>query len=183
MNATNKTLSTTHEMDDSDVQNLSLDHDNDKSMKNNKRQSSSIKSLLTRKYLSVSLSTSANVTTKQKKPRNSFRYFPHFLKRSHSTSTDVSIIPTTNNRQDQFVADSAHQNVQTRTSGEFDSMHKITSNTSGTCNTNSAVLVAISEEGNSVPMNQENRLDTINNHVDHVNLNQSDSGTSIHQCI
>jgi hypothetical protein len=72
------------------INELSLDNNNNNNSNNitNGHKRSSIKSLIIKKFQPLTVSTSVNITTKQKKPRTSFR---QFLKRSHSTNTDLSI--------------------------------------------------------------------------------------------
>ncbi len=144
------------------------DEENHKTVKINGQQRSSIKSLLTKKFQPLTTSTSINITTKQKKPRTSFKHFSQFLKRSHSTNTDLSTIATTNNQS----MDLVYQSLQIKSnSNELDSNHALRLNT----NSNNTALVSISEEENPLPIKQQNKSKIIDdNVVDDSNPNQSD---------
>jgi len=142
------------------------DEENHKTVKINGQQRSSIKTLFTKKFQPLTTSTSINITTKQKKPRTSFKHFSQFLKRSHSTNTDLSTIATTNNQS----IDLVYQSLQIKSSNELDSNHTLRSNT----NSNNTALVPISEEENPLPIKQQNKSKIIDDNVGDSNPNQSD---------
>jgi hypothetical protein len=159
MNINNKKSSISRDISFDNIKDTFNDGENNKTIKTNgQQQRSSIKSLLTKKFQPLTTSTSINITTKQKKPRNSFRHFSQFLKRSHSTNTDLSTIATTNNQS----IDLVYQSLQIKSSNEFDSIHT---------NTNNTALVSISEEENPLPIKQQNKSKIIDNDS---NPNQSD---------
>ncbi|CAF4632851.1 unnamed protein product, partial [Rotaria magnacalcarata] len=98
-----------------------------------------------------------------KKRRTSFRHFSQFLKRSHSTNTDLSTIATNSNVQQQqqqqqqqqpakLPADFIYQRLHTKLVDENDSSFITRSNTSIMCNSSGSALVPISEEENPLPM-------------------------------
>ncbi|CAF4536160.1 unnamed protein product, partial [Rotaria magnacalcarata] len=70
-------------------------------------QYTQIKNLLTKKFhpstttINETASQPEKLNIKQKKRRTSFRHFSQFLKRSHSTNTDLSTIATNSNVQQQ----------------------------------------------------------------------------------
>lgn len=68
------------------------DEENDQRKKSstNEHQRHSIKKMFTKKFQPLTTSASINITSKPKKSKNSFRHFSHFLKRSHSTNSDLS---------------------------------------------------------------------------------------------
>jgi hypothetical protein len=155
---------------------------------------SSIKSLLTKTFHPL---TSPNISDqptkseiKQKKRRSSFRNFSQFLKRSHSTNTDLSIIATnppsnTNDQQQtKLTADLIYQRLHSKQIDDHDSSFLTRSNTSVMCNGSGTALVPISEEENPIPIKQQNRLKTTN--IDdedyyYDNTTRSDSGVLTHQ--
>lgn len=170
----------------------------------NLSQRSSIKSLLTKKFYPSSSTTSpttinfqtttastTKIDIKQKKRRTSFRNFSQFLKRSHSTNTDLSTIAsnnTSNNNQDiqqnKMTADLIYQRLHSKQFDDNDSSFLTRSNTSIMCNGSGTALVPISEEENPIPIKQQNRLKTT--HIDdedyyYDNTTRSDSGALTHQ--
>lgn len=139
---------------------------NNKTSKTNGQQRSSIKSLLTKKFQPLSSSASINITTKQKKPRNSFRNFSQFLKRSHSSHNELS---TTNDQPTIVVPDLVYQSFPITSSDEYDSIYPTTrSNTSLSNSTtnNNTTLVPISEEDNPLPIKQQNKSKINNENID-----------------
>ncbi|CAF4702658.1 unnamed protein product [Rotaria sp. Silwood1] len=163
-------------------------------------QYSSIKNLFTKKFHpSTTATTSNNETTtateatklnvKQKKRRTSFRHFSQFLKRSHSTNTDLSTLATnntsnSNDQQNKLTADIIYQRLHTKQIDENDSSFITRSNTSIMCNGSGTALVPISEEENPLPTKQQNRLKTTN--IDdedyyYDNTIRSDSAALTHQ--
>ncbi|CAF4527300.1 unnamed protein product [Rotaria socialis] len=199
MSFTNKKSSNIRDINFNHIKESSLDDDddnnnnnnntenNDNTIKTHEKQRSSFKSLLTKKFQPLTVSSSVNITAKQKKPRNSFRQFSQFLKRSHSTNTDLSVIAKSNNQQSSHNVNLVHQHVQPEFSDEFNSTHLTRSNTTVICNANSATLVPISEEENCLPIKQQqqqqNRLKSSNDHVDQNNPNQMNNGMTTHQPI
>ncbi|CAF3527658.1 unnamed protein product [Rotaria socialis] len=172
--------------DDNNNNNNNNTENNDNTIKTHEKQRSSFKSLLTKKFQPLTVSSSVNITAKQKKTRNSFRQFSQFLKRSHSTNTDLSVIAKSNNQQSSHNVNLVHQHVQPEFSDEFYSTHLTRSNTTVICNANSATLVPISEEENCLPIKQQqqqNRLKSSNDHVDQTNPNQMNNGMTTHQPI
>ncbi|CAF1452419.1 unnamed protein product [Adineta steineri] len=167
----------------------------------------SIKSLLTKKFYPSTTTTNINNETinqpikieiKQKKRRTSFRNLSQFLKRSHSTSTDLSTIASnhtsTNNDQQQqqqqqqqqnkLTADLIYQRLHSKQMDDTDSSFITRSNTSIMCNGSGHALVPISEEENPLPTKQINRLRTTNIDDDdyyYDNTTRSDSGVLTHQ--
>ena len=113
-----------------------------------------------------------NITPKQKKSRTSFRPFSHFLKRSHSANTDLSVA----NAQP-----SADQVVPLESSQQSEFKNITPSNTSTMSNSASTALVTISEEGNPANTKQPNTLKVQPNDVDATSVNQSNSGLLTHQ--
>lgn len=169
-------------------------------------QRSSIKSLITKKFQSSTSSnhnnhenatTTSSSTTqinktenKQKKRRTSFRQFSQFLKRSHSTNTDLSTIASNStsirpdNQQNKLPADLIYQRVQAKQFDDNDSTFLTRSNTSIMCNGSGTALVPISEEENPIPIKPINRLKTTN--IDdedyyYDNTARPDSGALTHQ--
>ena len=172
-------------------------------------QRSSLKSLLTKKLHSstsfnhnnesatTTTASNTNITsqqpkteTKQKKRRTSFRHFSQFLKRSHSTNTDLSTIASnhTSNHQDnqqtRIPADLIYQRLQAKVFDETESAFLTRSNTSIMCNGSGTALVPISEEENPVPIKPVNRLKATN--IDdedyyYDNTTRPDSGGLTHQ--
>jgi len=150
---------------------------------------SSIKSYLTKTFHPL---TSPNISDqptkseiKPKKRRSSFRNFSQFLKRSHSTNTDLSIIATnppsnTNDQQqNKLTADLIYQRLHSKQIDDHDSSFITRSNTSVMCNGSGTALVPISEEENPIPIKQQHRLKTTN--IDdedyyYDNTTRSDSG-------
>ncbi|CAF2793866.1 unnamed protein product [Rotaria sp. Silwood2] len=183
LNLSNKKSSNTRDINFNDINDLSLDSNNDTTIKTNEKHRSSIKSLLTKKFQPLTVSSSVNITAKPKKPRNSFRQFSHFLKRSHSTNTDLSTIAKATNQQNSLNADLVYPYLQTRISDNSDSTYPTCLSTSLICNTNGTTLVPISEEENSLPIQQQNRLQQTYDNIDQMSSNQSDSGTLMHQYI
>jgi hypothetical protein len=152
MDFNNKKSSVARDISFDNLQDILQDDNQDKTRRSTNGQSrSSIKSLITRRFQPLTTSTSMNIPNKQKKPRTSFRHFPQFLKRSHSTNTDLS---TTNNQL-------VHQNLPIKSSDEFLARSSI--------NTNSSGLVPISEEDNPLPIKSK----TISNDIDDSNPNHS----------
>lgn len=133
---------------------------NNKTTKTNGHQRSSIKSMLTKKFQPLSSSASINITTKQKKPRNSFRHFSQFLKRSQSTNTDLSSI----NNEQPIVPDLVCKSLQISSSNEYDSTHPTARSSINT--NNNTTLVPISEEDNPLPIKQQNKSKTNNDNID-----------------
>ena len=169
-------------------------------------QRSSIKSLITKKFHSSTSSNNnnnhENATTnssttpmnktesKQKKRRTSFRQFSQFLKRSHSTNTDLSTIASNNtsirpdNQQNKIPADLIYQRLQAKKFDDTESTFLTRSNTSIMCNGSGKALVPISEEENPIPIKPANRLITTN--IDdedyyYDNTTRPDSGALTHQ--
>lgn len=168
-------------------------------------QRSSLKSLLTKKLHSStsfhhhpneSATTTTNINeqtkteTKQKKRRTSFRHFSQFLKRSHSTNTDLSTIASNHtsnrpdNQQNKLPADLIYQRLQAKQFEETESAFLTRSNTSIMCNGSGTALVPISEEENPVPIKPVNRLKATN--IDdedyyYDNATRPDSGGLTHQ--
>jgi hypothetical protein len=161
---------------------------------------SSIKSLLSKKFHPAS--TTANTTTesakadqtkvemKPKKRRTSFRHFSQFLKRSHSTNTNLSTIATSLTSTDQhqstnpITADLIYQRLHQKSYDEPDSSFITRSNTSIMCTSSGTALVPISEEENPVPIKQVHRHKA--NHGDeddyyYDNTTRSDSAALTHQ--
>jgi hypothetical protein len=155
MDIFNKKSSITRDISFDNINDLPLDNNNNTTTnKTNGHKRSSIKSLLIKRFQPLAVSSSVNITTKQKKPRTSFR---HFLKRSHSTNTDLSVTP---NQPNQFPTMPVSQSLQVDTR----------SNTSSICTSNSTALVPISEEENPTQINQQHKLTT--NNIDDNNPNQ-----------
>jgi len=182
------------------IKSLTIDESTKTKSESNGSSRSSIKSLLSKKFYSHS--TSSNETNnadsnknemKQKKRRTSFRHFSQFLKRSHSTNTDLSTIasnhPTSNSQNQstnsQLTADLIYQRLHGKLYDENDSTFLTRSNTSIMCNSSGTALVPISEEENPVPIKSSTRLKS--NHVEeedyyYDNTNRSDSaGALTHQ--
>jgi hypothetical protein len=166
MDINNKKSTVPRDISFDNLNDIIHDGDNDKTRKTNGQQRSSIKSLLTKKFQPLTTSASINITTKQKKPRNSFRHFSQFLKRSHSTNTDLSTIAAPNNQSNDLV----YQNLQIKSSTEFDPNYTTRSNN----NNNNTGLVPISEEENPLPIKQQIKSKILNDDIDDSNLNQSD---------
>ncbi|UJR35762.1 hypothetical protein I4U23_028510 [Adineta vaga] len=159
---------------------------------------SSIKSILTKKFYpsttNESTSQPAKTDIKPKKRRTSFRNLSQFLKRSHSTNTDLSTIATNHTSinhdqqqqhlQNKVTADLIYQRLHARHIDDHDSSFLTRSNTSIMCNGSGSALVPISEEENPIPTKQSNRLKTTQ--VDdedyyYDNTTRSDSGVLTHQ--
>ncbi|CAF4067008.1 unnamed protein product [Rotaria magnacalcarata] len=192
MSFTNKKSSNIRDINFNHIKESSLDDDNndnstennDNTIKTHEKQRSSFKSLLTKKFQPLTVSSSVNITAKQKKPRNSFRQFSQFLKRSHSTNTDLSVIAKSNNQQSSHNVNLVYQHVQPEFFDDFNSTYLTRSNTTVICNANNTTLVPISEEENCLPIKQQqNRLKSSNDHVDQTNPNQMDNGMTTHQSI
>ena len=181
------------------IKSLTLDEPTKTKSESNGSSRSSIKSLLSKTFQSHSTSNeTANADpnrneTKPKKRRPSFRHFSQFLKRSHSTNTDLSTIAsnhptsTSHNQQSnsQLTADLIYQRLHGKLYDEADSSFLTRSNTSIMCNSSGTALVPISEEENPVPLKASTRLKS--NHVEeedyyYDNTNRSDSaGALTHQ--
>jgi len=170
MDINNKKSSVTRDISFDNLKDVLSDNNTDKTIKTNGQPRSTIKSLLTKKFQPLTTSASINITTKQKKPRTSFRHFSQFLTRSHSTNTDLSTITTTNNQQNPMTTELVYQSLQLKSSNEYDSIYKTRSNT----NTNNTALVPISEEENPLPIKQQNKSKIIYDNGDDSNPNQSD---------
>ncbi|CAF0824742.1 unnamed protein product [Rotaria sp. Silwood1] len=183
MHVTNKKSSNKRDINFNDINDVSLDSNNNTTIKTNEKQRSSIKSLLTKKFQPLTVSSSVNITDKPKKPRNSFRHFPHFLKRSHSTNTDLSTIAKTNHQQNSLNIDMVYPHLQTQISANADSAYTTCLSTSLISNPNGTTLVPISEEENYFPIQQQNRLKSPYDNIDHMSSNQSDSGTLTRQYV
>ncbi|CAF1062210.1 unnamed protein product [Adineta steineri] len=159
IDTTNKKSNITHDMSFDNINEISLESNNDST--NNGHHRSSIKSLFTKKSHNAPLSHSVNITPKQKKSRTSFRPFSNFLKRSQSTTTDLA---TSNNQS------STDQSVPTRSSQENDLTYLTRLNTNAVNNNNTTTstgLVPISEEDNPI----QNKLDKISVDVNNSNSN------------
>jgi len=164
---------------------------------------SSIKSLFTKKSHPLTTTTNNNNETtttttqptklelKQKKRRSSFRNFSQFLKRSHSTNTDLSTIASTNTsnnkdiQQNKLTADLIYQRLHSKQYDDNDSSFLTRSNTSIMCNGSGTALVPISEEENTIPIKQQNRLKPTNiddeDYYYYDNTTRSDSGAITYQ--
>lgn len=149
-----------------------MDHSlHEKSHKANGHHRSSIKSLLTKKFHPASGSTSVNITPKQKKSRTSFRPFSQFLKRSHSTNTDLAL-PTSHP-----TVELIDQRIPSKSSQEPE-VANVTRPTTNTLSTSvNTGLVPISEEDHPI----QSKLQIKTNDIDEANLNRSDSGISTSQ--
>lgn len=138
---------------------------------------SSIKSLLSRTFHTHSSNSTSNENQsndpnksefKPKKRRTSFRQFSQFLKRSHSTNTDLSTIATShtsknvNQRSNQATADLIYQRLHAKLHDDTDSSFITRSNTSIMCNTSGTALVPISEEENPIPSKTTSQLKSNN---------------------
>jgi hypothetical protein len=181
------------------IKSLTFDEPIKSKSEQNPSHRSSIKSLITRKFhpLTTSTSNTNDATSqpikseiKQKKRRSSFRNFSQFLKRSHSTNTDLSTIAihnTSNNKDIQsnkLTADLIYQRLHTKPYDDTDSSFLTRSNTSIMCNGGGTALVPISEEENPLPIKQQTRLKTTNIDDDdyyYDNTTRSDSGALTHQ--
>jgi hypothetical protein len=132
------------------------DDNSDKTRRStNGQPRSSIKSLIAKKFQPLTTSTSMNIPNKQKKPRNSFRHFSQFLKRSHSTNTDLS---TTNNELVQ-------QTLPIKPLDEFDMNLP--------ARTNNSELVPISEEDNPLLIKSKpisDNIDDSNPNAPHISI-------------
>ncbi|CAF3468617.1 unnamed protein product [Rotaria socialis] len=162
-------------------------------------QYTQIKNLLTKKFhpstttINETATQPEKINIKQKKRRTSFRHFSQFLKRSHSTNTDLSTIATNNttnsNVQQQqqpakLPADFIYQRLHTKLIDENDSSFITRSNTSIMCNSSGSALVPISEEENPLPMKTQIRskptnIDDEDYYYD--NTVRPDSGALTHQ--
>ncbi|CAF2758487.1 unnamed protein product [Rotaria sp. Silwood2] len=165
---------------------------------------SSIKNLFIKKFHPLTTTTTTTATTsnnettttqpaklnvKQKKRRTSFRHFSQFLKRSHSTNTDLSTLAAnntsnSNDQQNKLTADIIYQRLHTKKIDENESSFITRSNTSIMCNGSGTALVPISEEENPLPTKQQNRLKATN--IDdedyyYDNTTRSDSAALTHQ--
>jgi hypothetical protein len=184
------------------IKSLTVDEPIKSKSEQNPSQRSSLKSLLTKKFHpSTATTTIVDETTttttqptkleiKQKKRRTSFRHFSQFLKRSHSTNTDLSTIVTNNTSnnkdipQNKLTADLIYQRLHSKQFDDNDSSFLTRSNTSIMCNGSGTALVPISEEENPIPIKQQNRLKSTN--IDdedyyYDNTTRSDSGALTHQ--
>ena len=144
---------------------------------------SSIKSLLSKTFHPLTTnnnnnqSTTTKIDIKPKKRRTSFRNFSQFLKRSHSTNTDLSTIAINNNnnnnnnlitsntkdnQQNKITADIIYKQLHTKKTDDYDSSFLTRSTTSIICNGSGTALVPISEEENPIPIKQQNKLKTTN---------------------
>ncbi|CAF3523228.1 unnamed protein product [Rotaria sordida] len=183
MNKANKKSSNIRDINFKHINDVPLDNNCDTTIKTNEKQRSSIKSLLTKKFQPLAVSSSININAKPKKPRNSFRQFSHFLKRSHSTNTDLSTIAKPNNQYNSFNGDFIHSHLQTKIANPSDATYTTNISASLTCNTNNTTLVPICEEENSLPIQQQNRLKLTSDNSDQISSNQSDTGTLTHEFI
>ena len=179
------------------IKSLTLDEPIKTKSEQNPSHRPSIKSLLTKKFHPLTLANipdeattqPTKIETKQKKRRSSFRNFSQFLKRSHSTNTDLSIIATNNTsnnhdpqqqqQQNKLTADLIYQRLHSKQMDDNDSSFITRSNTSIMCNGSGSALVPISEEENPIPIKQQNRLKATN--IDdedyyYDNTTRSDSG-------
>jgi hypothetical protein len=185
------------------IKSLTFDEPIKTKSEQNPSHRSSIKSLFTKKFHPLTTTTNNNndeTTTKtiqptklelkQKKRRSSFRNFSQFLKRSHSTNTDLSTIASTNTsntkdiQQNKLTADLIYQRLHSKQFDDNDSSFLTRSNTSIMCNGSGTALVPISEEENPIPIKQQNRLKPTN--IDdedyyYDNTIRSDSGALTHQ--
>jgi hypothetical protein len=183
------------------IKSLTFDEPIKSKSEQNPPQRSSIKSLITKKFYPLTTTTTSNnndetttqptkIETKQKRRRPSFRNFSQFLKRSHSTNTDLAIIATNNtsNNKDiqpnKLTADLIYQRLHSKQYEDNDSSFLTRSNTSIMCNGSGTALVPISEEENPLPIKQQTRLKTTN--IDdedyyYDNTTRSDSGALTHQ--
>ena len=183
------------------IKSLTFDDTPKSKAEQNGSQRSSIKSLLAKTFhpSSSSSTTATNTTaaidpaksdTKQKKRRTSFRNFSHFLKRSHSTNTDLSTIAThtTSSYHDQqqpkLTADLIYQRLHAKTYDEADSSFLTRSNTSIMCNSSGTALVPISEEENPIQIKPSHRLKPT--HIDdedyyYDNTTRADNGVLTYQ--
>jgi hypothetical protein len=180
------------------IKSLTVDEPIKSKLEQNPTQRSSIKSLLTKKFHPLTTTTITDETTtqptkieiKHKKRRSSFRNFSQFLKRSHSTNTDLSTIATNNTsnnknpQQNKLTADLIYQRLHSKQYDDNDLSFITRSNTSIMCNGSGTALVPISEEENPLPIKQQTRLQTTN--IDdedyyYDNTTRSDSGALTHQ--
>jgi hypothetical protein len=186
------------------IKGLTFDEPIKSKSEQNPSHRSSIKSLLMKKFHPISTTTNDPTTTpptkleiKQKKRRTSFRNFSQFLKRSHSTNTDLSTIATNNTsnnkdyqqpqhqqQENKLTADLIYQRLHSKRIEDNDSSFITRSNTSIMCNGSGTALVPISEEENPIPIKQQNRLKTTN--IDdedyyYDNTTRSDSGALTNQ--
>ncbi|CAF1609675.1 unnamed protein product [Adineta ricciae] len=184
------------------IKSLTFDDNTKSKSQPNPPNRSSIKSILTKKFhpsaTNESISQPTKTEIKPKKRRTSFRHLSQFLKRSHSTNTDLSTIASnhTSNDHDQhqqqqqqqiqnkLTADLIYQRLHTKQIDDHDSSFLTRSNTSIMCNGSGTALVPISEEENPIPMKQSNRLKTTQ--IDdedyyYDNTTRSDSGVLTHQ--
>ena len=184
------------------IKSLTMDEPPKPKSESNGSTRSSIKSMLSKKFHPHSSTNSSPshepATTdppkpelKPKKRRTSFRHFSQFLKRSHSTNTDLSKIvssSTSTNADPQpknpLTADLIYQRLHAKPYDEPDSSFITRSNTSIMCNSGGSSLVPISEEENPVPVRQSDRLRP--NHIDeedyyYDNNTRSDSGALTQQ--
>lgn len=163
------------------IKSLTFDEPMKPKSEQNSSHRSSIKSLLTKKFNPLSSSTSAHVNdetadqsshtksdVKQKKRRSSFRNFSQFLKRSHSTNTDLSMIasnPISTNvdtQSNKITADLIYQRLHSKQFDDIDSSFLTRSNTSILCNGSGSALVPISEEENPIPIKQQTKYKPTN---------------------
>lgn len=186
------------------IKSLTFDEPIKSKSEQNSSHRSSIKSLLTKKLNSLSSSTSVNINdesvnqsnnnhksdVKHKKRRSSFRNFSQFLKRSHSTNTDLSTIasnPTSTNvdtQQSKITADLIYQRLHSKQFDDAESSFLTRSNTSILCNGSGSALVPISEEENPIPVKQQTKYKPTN--IDdedyyYDNTARLDSGALTHQ--
>ena len=159
------------------IKSLTVDEPIKSKSESNGSSRSSIKSLLSKKFHPHSSNLASNETasnesskseTKQKKRRTSFRHFSNFLKRSHSTNTDLSTIASSHTSKNvdqkpsQLTADLIYQRLHGQCYDEKDSSFITRSNTSIMCNTSGTILVPISEEENPIPTKPSIRLKSTN---------------------
>ena len=151
------------------IKSLTIDETIESKSEQNSSQQSSLKSLLSKKFHSnnTTMTQPTKLDIKQKKRRTSFRQFSQFLKRSHSTNTDLSTIVKTDasnhnkdQQQDKLTADFIYQQLQTKHIDDHDLSFITRSNTNMMCNSNVTALVPISEEENPLPIKQQTRLTT-----------------------
>lgn len=141
----------------------------ERAVKTNSHQRSSIKSLLTKKFHPGSVSNSVNIAAKPKKSRTAFRPFSQFLKRSHSTNSDLAV----SSRQP--TVELIEQRVQLKTA------HEIEPTTGAVTSPANTSLGPISEEEQLGAPRQHERVRTTLDETDPYTLNQSDSGISTYQ--
>lgn len=142
-------------MRDTSLDNLKdiyVDNENDQRKKTSthEHQRTSIKKIFTRKFQPLTTSASISITSKPKKPKNSFRHFSQFLKRSHSTNSDLS---------------TSHENPPTQ--------FKMQNEPSIDHTPNKSTLTAITEEKNAATLKPANSSQVITSHSDSSSLSLS----------